>query len=99
MIGVLFPNINYLCPQELRIKTTNVSEGIFVLQYNYLCAGLINIHAFVCVFKMNFFKKFFQELYESVKWFGSRSGPLVYVGPDLGPNCVQRLSTDDKCHR
>ena len=23
---------------------------------------------------------------------------LCYVGPDLGPNCLQRLSTDDKSH-
>ena len=21
-----------------------------------------------------------------------------FVGPDLGPNCLQRLSADDKCH-
>ena len=37
-------------------------------------------------FKINFFKKFFQEHYQSVKRFGSRS-----VGPDLGPNCLQRF--------
>ena len=47
-------------------------------------------------FKINFFKKFFQEHYQSVKWFGTRSGPAHYsVGPDLEPNCLQRLSADD----
>ena len=31
---------------------------------------------------------------ESVKQFGSRSGP-TFVGPDLGLNCLQRFSADD----
>ena len=26
-------------------------------------------------FKINFFKKVFQEYYQSAEWFGSRSGP------------------------
>ena len=30
----------------------------------------------------------------SVKQFGSRSGP-TFVGPDNGPNSLQRLSADD----
>ena len=38
-------------------------------------------HAFVVICwhfsKLFFFKKFFQEHYQSVKWFGSRSGPTV----------------------
>ena len=48
--------------------------------------------------KLFFFKKFFQEHYKrlSVKLFGSR---LAAVGPDLGPNCLQRLSADDRCRR
>ena len=36
-------------------------------------------------FKINFFKKFFQEHYQSVKRFGSGSGQHS-VGPDLGQN-------------
>ena len=39
-----------------------------------------NCSCFCCrlltFFKMNFFKKFFQEHYQSVKQFGSRSGPM-----------------------
>ena len=41
-------------------------------------------------FKINFFEKFFQEHYQGVKQFGHS------VGPDMGSNCLQRLSTDDK---
>ena len=35
------------------------------------------------------------EHYQSVKQFESRSGPTC-VGPDLGPNCLLRLSADIK---
>ena len=56
---------------------------------------LRNFHAFLvarclCCFSKLTFKKIFQEQYQSVK----RS-----VGPDLGPNCLQRLSADDKGRR
>ena len=47
-------------------------------------------------FFQNYFfgKKIFQEHYQSVKWFRSRSVPMFC--PDLGPNCLQMLSADDK---
>ena len=35
------------------------------------------------------------EPYQSVKQFESKSGP-TNVGPDQGPNCLQRLSVDLK---
>ena len=35
-----------------------------------------------------------KECYPSDKQFGPRSG-RHFVGPDMGPNCSQRLSTDD----
>ena len=44
-------------------------------------------------FQNQLFKKFFQEYHQSVKQFGSRSGRHI-VGPDLNPNCLQRLSAD-----
>ena len=47
-------------------------------------------------FQNHLFKKFFQEYHQSVKQFGSRSGP-TFVGPDLSPNCLQRLSAEDTC--
>ena len=40
-------------------------------------------------FKINFFEKFFQEHYQSIK---------QNVGPDLDINCLQRLSAEDKSH-
>ena len=46
-------------------------------------------------FIINFFKKISHEHYQSAKPFRSRSGP-TFVGPDLGPNCLQMLSADDK---
>ena len=39
--------------------------------------------------KTTFFKALFQEHYQSVKQFGSRSGP-TYGGPDLGLNRFQK---------
>ena len=53
-----------------------------------------NFSCFCCLstfFKIILYKKFFQEHYQGVKRFGSRSGQMS-VGPDLGPNCLQRLS-------
>ena len=38
-------------------------------------------------FKINFFKRFYQEHYQSVKQFGSRSGP-AFDWLDLGPNSL-----------
>ena len=53
-----------------------------------------NFSCFCCrlptFFKINLYQKFFQEHYQSVKQVGSR-----FCGPDLGPNCLQRLSADN----
>ena len=43
----------------------------------------------------NFFKKFFQEHYQSVKGLDPDQDRHS-VGHDLGPNCLQRLSAEDK---
>ena len=42
-------------------------------------------------------KKFSQEYLQRVKQFGSRIPDQVrhFVGPDLDPNCLQRLSAED----
>ena len=40
--------------------------------------------------KLTFWKKFFQEYYQSAKQFGS------IVVPDMDVNCLQRLSADNK---
>ena len=41
----------------------------------------------------DFFQKLFHEQNQIVKQFGSRS-ELTFVGPYLGPNCLQMLSAD-----
>ena len=45
------------------------------------------LHAVLCCRLLTFFKKLFEEHYQSVKWF---------VGPDLGQDCLQKLSAGDK---
>ena len=45
-------------------------------------------------FKINFSEKFFQKYHQSVKQFWSRSGSM-FVEPDLGKNCLQRLLADN----
>ena len=46
-------------------------------------------------FKINFFEKFFQEHYRLSNSLDPDQG-RHHVGSDLGPNCFQRLSVDDK---
>ena len=63
-------------------KADNETELIICMLGNFSC---FSCHL-LTFFKINFYKKFFQEHCESVKKFRSR----------LGPNCLQRLSADDK---
>ena len=57
-----------------------------------------NFAVFFCLllifFKINLFKKFFEEVIRVSKQFGYRTG-LTFVMSDLGPNCFQRLSADN----
>ena len=62
-----------------------------------LFVSCVILHAFssaIFFLKPIFRKKIFYEYDQSVKQFGSRPGP-TFVGPGLGPNCLQRLSADD----
>ena len=47
-------------------------------------------------FKISNFKKFFQDLYQIVSNSLDPDQDQRFVGPDLGPNCLQRLSADGK---
>ena len=42
------------------------------------------------IFKVNFFDKFFQEYHQSVIHLDPDQA-RHFVGPDLGPNCLQKL--------
>ena len=55
---------------------------------------LENVSSADFFFKNNFFKKVFHEEYQSVKRFGSN-----LVCPDLGPNCLQWLTAEEKRRR
>ena len=57
-----------------------------------LHAFLLSVDFFFFFFFFFFFKTFFQEYHQSVKQFKYRSGP------NLNPNCLQRLSAEDKSH-
>ena len=53
---------------------------------------------FLCLlifFKINFFKKIFQEHYQSVNGLDTDQGQLS-VGPDLGLNCLQSYQAASK---
>ena len=47
--------------------------------------------------KINLFKNFYQE--HRVANGLDPDQDRHFVGPDLGPNCLQSLSADDKSHR
>ena len=51
---------------------------------------------FIC--KINLSNQFFQEHYQSANCLDPDLDRHS-VGPDLGPNCLQRLSADDKTQR
>ena len=45
-------------------------------------------------FKINFLEKFFQDYNQSVNNLDPDK-TQHFVGPDLGPNCLQRISAED----
>ena len=48
--------------------------------YNFACWVIFMVSCHLLFFKINVFKKLIQEHYQSVKQFGSRSGPNVMSG-------------------
>ena len=76
------------------ITNLHLSALTLCMLGNFACYFVI-CGFFFLFFLIIFFKKIFQEYHQSVKQFESRSG-IHFVGPDLGPNCLKRLSADDK---
>ena len=57
--------------------------------------GNFNVRCRLLIFfKVNFFEKFFREYQQDVNSLDPDQAQH-FVGPDLGPNCLQRLSADD----
>ena len=50
----------------------------------------------VTFFRINFFRKIFQEHYQGVRLDPDHD--QHFVGPDLGPNCFKGISADDNSH-
>ena len=61
---------------------------------------MILCHLLMVFFKSAFSKTFCREHGQNVKRLGYslRSGPTFFL-PDLGPNCLQRLTADNKSRR
>ena len=73
-IGIIyFYNLGANCAKLFQIRPVGFARFIF----NSLHAGYFFMHLLSSDFfsKLTFFKYFFQEQYQSVKQFGSRSGP------------------------
>ena len=84
--GELYSNENY---QQGGYRPMNLITLCMLGNFTCFCCRQLTF------LKISFLKKIFQDHYQSVKQFGSRSGP-TFVRPDMGPNCLQRLSADNK---
>ena len=85
------------CRSRLEIKLSgHLRLGLYLRVACYVIVlALLSYSAFV--FKIDIFKKIFQNNHQSVKQFGPRSGPTEQchdLGPDLNSNFLQRLSAD-----
>ena len=58
--------------------------------FSCFCCGLLTF------FKLNFFNKIFSGTLPECQNSLDPDQDIYSVGPDLGPNCLQRLSGDDK---
>ena len=90
-LGFPKPPTNINCFQLFSKVEAKVSVKDYLLTLCMLGNFSCNAFKICCLllnfFKINFFEKFFQEHYQSVS---------NALDPDLGPNCMQRLSADDK---
>ena len=62
-------------------------------KFNRILSMLRNWHLLIFS-NPSFSENHFMNDIKNVKQFGPRSGPDI-VRPDLGPNCLQRLTADD----
>ena len=83
--------------ENIAFSYGEIRENIAIFFFN--SAYWVIFHAFcrlLISFKINFFEKFFQEYYQFVMSNGLDPDHAThFAGPDLGPNCLKRLSADD----
>ena len=84
------------CLQLLRfcLKKIIMPDTYLLIQREYVVFRESNASWFTYSFAP-FSKIFFQEYHQSVKHLQDPDQAWCRVGPDLGPNCLQRLSADD----
>ena len=56
---------------DISLPTENIKKTLTLCMLGNVCMLIVAANFF---FKINSFEKFFQEHYQNVKWFGSRSG-------------------------
>ena len=82
------PDLGPNCLQRLIFINPIHAGYFFMILLSYLL---------IFFFKINFFKTFFQEHYQIAKGLDPYQDRITF-GPDLGPNCLQRLSADNNSH-
>ena len=74
----------------------NVKYLLLCQERKTLFASLVILHAFfvICCFFQNqlFLKNYFRN---TIRVSNSLDPDRHYIGPDLDPNCLQRISADD----
>ena len=88
----------YQAKQELLCFQHPSARRLLFVALHLCMLGNFEFFFVVCGFSLKltfFFKKIFQEYQQRVKEFGPRSGQH-FVGSNLGPNCLQRLSAETK---
>ena len=96
-----FLSIDLLCINHICRKILRNCHSWLARQYYCITICMLGNFLYPCLSsvdffrpKSSFFEKLFQTYHQSVKYLGSRSD-RQNVGPDMGPNCLQRLLADD----
>ena len=88
-----FSTFHFCANFELKLKKVFYCSITLCMlgNFSFFCCRLLTF------FKIDFSKKSFWILLEcQMVWIHTRTGILHFVGPDLSPNCLQRLSEGHK---
>ena len=88
-------NMQYRVSLPISSKICTLAPWILSHIFNSLQFGKLFCHLWIFFLKLTFSKKSFRN---TIKVSNSLDPDQAqhFVGPDLGPNCSQRLSADDK---
>ena len=72
MFSIYMSLQDLICSIKLKIPLKSI---LLLINLTLFMLGYLSCFVVICwLFSIFFFKQFFQKLYQSVKWFGSRSG-------------------------